>query len=221
MARFLRLGTLLAMLGVVAASTALASIPEPSPVSTVPCLVYCPTADLTYKVTVKDAGGNLISGASVEVRVSSGINTKICWCTAGGQAPSAGVKKTGVISFTSITDGSGVAKFTLGAGGCVNYSQATNRIVEVYANSIKIGEVCAVSSDAVDQNGRLPIDSGYAPTACEVGLSDFTYLAAAWLGGGSAAQKLCGDLNTLAGAGLGDLVIWAPHSIGAHSCTKL
>jgi hypothetical protein len=221
MARFLRLGTLLAMVGVVAASAALANVPDPAS-STVPKLIYCPKADLTYKVTVRDGSSNPIPAASVEVRINSAINGKICWCTAGGDAPSAGVKKTGVVSFTKTADGSGVAHFKLGAGGCVPYV-AGSRIVEVFANTIKIGEVGTASPDVVDHTGKLPFDTGYAPTVCEVGAADATYLTPAFKTnpGASASSKTCGDLNSVGGAGLADVVIFTPHANGAHSCTKL
>lgn len=215
MARFLRLGTLLAMVGVFAASAALAGIPDPL-LSTVPNLVYCPKADLTYKVTVMSGLGPVAS-ASVEVRINSAINGKLCWCTAGGDAPSAGTKKTGVVSFTKTASLGGVAEFKIGAGGCVAQVLGS-RFVEVFANGVKIGQVGCLSPDAVDQTGKLPFDTGYAPTQCEVGLSDSSYLTPAFKG---TVANFCADFNSVGGVTLADVVIFTPHAKGAHSCTKL
>lgn len=214
MARFLRLGTLLAMVGVLAASTALAGIPDPL-LSTVPNVVYCPKADLTYKVTVMSSLGP-VGGASVEVRINGAINNKLCWCTAGGDAPSSGsTKNASPVSFTKTANGVGVASFNIAAGGCVARVPAS-RIIEVFANSIKIGEVGGLSPDAVDQTGKLPFDTGYNPTQCEVGLADSSYLTPAFKG----AANFCGDFNSSGSVSLADVVIFTPHAKGAHSCTR-
>jgi hypothetical protein len=229
MARFLRLGTLLAMVGVLAASSALAGIVDPA-LSSVPNLVFCPTADVTYKVTAMSSLGPVV-GATIEVRVNTtanGANPKICWCTVGGQATSGGTKKstTSTVSFTSTTNGVGVAEFKIAAGGCVTHLVGV-RFVEVFGNSIKIGQVGAISPDAVDQTGKLPTDTGYAPNdgapipapACVVGLSDTSYLTPAFKG---TVFNVCGDFAfPYAVVGLSDVTTFTPHIKGAHACSRL
>jgi len=234
MARFLRLGTLLAMVGVLAASSALAGIVDPA-LSSVPNLVYCPTADVTYKVTAMSSLGPVV-GATIEVRVNTGaaiapnqsMNPSICWCTVGGQATSGGVKKStaSTVSFTATTNGVGVAEFKIAAGGCIPVLN-TVRFVEVFGNSIKIGHVGAISPDAVDQTGKLPTDTGYAPndggspplSACVVGLSDSSYLTPAFKG---TVFNVCGDYAfPYAVVGLSDVTTFTPHIKGAHTCSRL
>jgi len=108
-----------------------------------------------YNVTILGAGGP-INGAVVQVRMIAPGDTLACWCDTP-VGPRSYV-------FQQVTNSSGVARFIIGGGGCIQYDLAAtpgnlNYAGEVYADGVRMQEFGVVSSDAVDTAGRRATDT--------------------------------------------------------------
>jgi hypothetical protein len=136
-----------------------ANVPDAG-MSVVPNVVYDPDGLLSYTVRVRDALGDPVVGALVEIVFSTGADAMVCWCP--GQAHP-------VISTT--TNSSGDASVNIFAGGCID-PDSVSAPVEVLANSVSLAVVGAVSTDVWDNNGVYPWQ-GWTPGGyCTCGLSD-------------------------------------------------
>lgn len=212
---FLRRGFTLAIMGIACASLASANVPDPGLSNAPRCVGISPTGALTYAVTVVGSGGP-ISSASVDLRFTTAGDTLICWCnTVPGPRPRV---------LNAVSNGSGVASFSITAGGCIEYGLAAIPGVldfagEIFADGVKLQEFGTVSPDAVDAAGKLPTTLAggvWNPAgACATGLADAvqhtTPLA-------TATYQWCTDLNCDNATGLADATILTPFLAGAATC---
>ena len=106
----LLLGVLVA--AVVVPVAVYAGIPDPS-LSDAPNVIYSPGGNLEYIVTVNGSSGP-ISGATVQVIFSPEADSLVQWCV-GQTHP----------TIEATTDANGEAHFFIGAGGCIDPSQAS------------------------------------------------------------------------------------------------
>lgn len=223
MIRNLRSVMALTACGVLAAVVASANVPVPE-LSTVPrCFQLHPSVALAnavpanaakYNVTILGIGGP-ISAASVELRMITPGDTLVCWCnTPAGPRP---------YVFQMSTNPSGVARFVIGGGGCIQYGLAAipgsrDFAGEVFADGIRMQEFGTVSSDAVDSSGRRPTDTmpGWEPgLICAAGLADAVEHTNPLA---TNTYDYCTDFNCDNQSGASDAVIVTPFLAGAASC---
>jgi hypothetical protein len=210
----LRRGVTAAVMGIAIASLASANVPDEN-LSNVPnCLGISPTGALTYSVTIVGSGGPIASSA-VSLRFTTAGDTLICWCnTVPGPRPRV---------LNGVTNGVGVANFSITAGGCIQYALVAIPGVldfagEVFADNVKMQEFGTVSPDAVDSAGRLPTTTtslwdpaGICATGLADGVQHTTPLS-------TAIYEWCTDINCDLAVGLADATILTPFLAGAASC---
>ena len=182
----------LVALGMLWTAVARAGIPDPL-LSTIRDIHYCPAGDFTYQCTIVGSQGP-IDQANVQLVFSGAADSKVCWRSSPAQTHP-------IVSAT--TNAAGIATFMIAAGGCINPAAVSGGVaVTVFANGFNMGNKAAVSPDAVDGNGKLPTDVGYAPGAtCQVGLSDASFHTPALKGG---PYAICTDMNGDGAVGLSD-----------------
>jgi hypothetical protein len=216
----LRKALMLAVCGALAVGVASANVPDPN-LSTVPeCLIITPgnlgSLD-DYNVTIAGSGGT-ITGALVEVRFNAVGDTLTCWCNSNaGPRP---------YTFSSSTNGSGVATFQIRGGGCIEKGLAaipgnSDFAGEIYADGVKMQEFGTVSSDAVDNSGDRPTDTGnvWDPAgSCASGLADAVEHGTPL---GSSAYDWCTDINCDGAVGLADGGYVTSALSQATACTEL
>jgi len=210
MARFARMILLAGSVGILAASLALANIPQKD-LSTVPaCVIVAPDGGLDYTVNVVGSIGP-VNGSDVELFVFPDPDGLVCWCS-GQSHP----------SILGVTDANGDATFNIAAGGCVDAARLGDIVYRVYADGIPIGEGSTqeegaiVSPDAVNESGALPTANGYSADAlCAVTLSDAVFHTGPIV---TAVYEKCTDFNSDAVINVSDAVIVTPYIIGATSC---
>lgn len=220
----LRKVLMLTVCGALAAGAASANVPVPS-LSTVPeCILITPAPAIAnalagnagkYNVTIVGTGGP-IAGSFVEVRFNVVGDSLTCWCnTNAGPRP---------YVFTGNTDGAGVARFVIEAGGCIEKGLTAipgnaDYAGEVSADGVKMQEFGTVSPDAVDNSGKRPTEfSGgvWDPAGnCAAGLADAVEHGTPL---GSGAYDWCTDLNCDGSVGASDGVIVTPFLGQAGSC---
>ncbi len=197
----LLLGVLVA--GLLVPAAVLAGIPDPS-LSDVPNVFYAPGGTQEYIVTVNGSSGP-IDGATVQLVFSDEADTLIAWCV-GQTHP----------SISATTDINGEAHFFIGAGGCVEPAATAGGLVcEVFANGVKLAEVGAVSSDAVDNAGTLPTSGWVVTSSTSVGLADASFHAAPLTSG---TYSYCSDVNSDGIVGLTDATILATDIVPGSGC---
>ena len=204
----LRLLLALTVLSVGAWGVAYAGVPDPA-LSTVPKVLTSPghpTTALDYVVTVVGADGP-IDSALVQLVFSTEATNLICWCT--------GQTKPIVETYTNV---SGVARFQIFGGGCLNPANVVNPPVQVFANGILLKQVGIVSLDPVDDTGKLPYQVGYNPAgACKAALSDATFITPPIKTG---AVNFCTDLDGDNDTDLTDAILFTPAIKAGYTCTE-
>jgi len=197
--------------GILAASLAMANIPDAS-VSTVPeCMIVSPDGALDYTVNVSGLLGP-INGAQVEIFIYNDADALVSWCT--GQVHP---------SILGTTDPNGNETFNIAAGGCVDAARFGAEVYRVYADGIPIGEAsqfspgAIVSPDAVNEAGLLPTAGSYAADAtAQVTLSDAVFHTGPIV---TATLEKCTDFNSDGFINVSDAVIVTPYIILATFCT--
>ncbi|NNF06874.1 MAG: hypothetical protein HKN21_08940 [Candidatus Eisenbacteria bacterium] len=208
MARFFRISLVLAIVGMFAATAAMANIPDPALSNCPAFLTITPDGSFTYTVTVNGATGP-VNGSLVEIRVSAQADPVVCWCV--GQVHP---------SITAVTNASGEADFNIAGGGCVSAAGLGGGAVvaQVLADGIELCQIEINSPDAVDSGGFLPTDDDYVGDAnCVVGLADAVFHTGPIAGG---TAEVCSNFtdpydDTVA---LGDAVIVTPYIVNGTSC---
>lgn len=221
----LRKVLMLAACGALAAGVASANVPVPSLSTVRECLLITPSTAIAnglagnagkYNVTIAGTGG-VIAGSLVELRFITVGDTLTCWCSSNsGPRP---------YVFAQSTDGSGIARFVIAAGGCIEKGLpaipgTVDYAGEVYADGVKMQEFGTVSPDAVDGNGKRPTEfSGgvWDPAGnCAAGLADAVEHGTPL---GSSNYDWCTDFNCDGAVGSSDGVIITPFLSQAASCT--
>lgn len=170
MTGLVRKASLLAVLGLLAASVAVAGVPDPTQ-STIPAyidLVACsggvPDPYGLFTVTVNDAAGNPVEGCEVAVVFNSDL--KVYDVIPGLVVDCAGNK------VVAISDASGVATFTI-TGATIN---ATGNPVgsgangaTIYACEVALGQATVA---VFDENGAV-LTTGISGTDLSAWLADF------------------------------------------------
>lgn len=184
-----------------------AGVPDPA-LSTVPKVLTSPghpTTALDYVVTVVGASGP-IDSALVQLVFSSEAAGLVCWCS--------GQTRPIIEKYTNV---SGVARFQIFGGGCLNPASVSNPPVQVFANGILLKTVGIGSTDPVDDTGKLPSQVGYNPAgSCKAALSDATFITPAIKTG---AINYCTDLDGDGDTDLTDAVLFTPAIKSGYSCT--
>jgi hypothetical protein len=161
---------------------------------------------LDYVVTVVGASGP-IDSALVQLVFSTEATNLICWCT--------GQTKPIVEKYTNA---SGVARFQIFGGGCLNPANVSNPPVQVFANGILLKQVGIASVDPVDDAGKLPYQVGYNPAgSCKSALSDATFITPAIKTG---AANYCTDLDGDGDTDLTDAILFTPAVKAGYICTR-
>jgi len=189
--------------GVLVAGNAWSATPDPA-LSTVPNVVVEPGGALAYKVTVVSVDGP-VSGAIVRLHLTPEAEPLVGWCSGQGHP-----------DIDATTDGSGVATFNVGAGGCVNPAALSAPPVQVFANGILLRQVGIVSADAVDDAGKLPTQGWNPGPTLKVALSDAVFHTPSLKTG---AYSFCTDMNSDGFCNLTDAVILTPPIKTGHVCT--
>jgi hypothetical protein len=193
------------LVGALTASVSLAGVPDPD-LSTVPNVIVNPDGSFEYKVTVVGGDGP-IDSALVQIVFSAETDGLLCWCT-GQDHP--------VVE--AFTDASGCAIFNIAAGGCIDSSLvASPPAVEVFANSIKIGEPGVVSPDVVDPSGNRAQEGWDPDGTCLVSAGDAVEHTPAIV---NATLSFCTDLNSDGEVSPGDAVLITPAIVDGSSCTQ-
>jgi hypothetical protein len=144
MHRLPTIGSLAALLTLVAISTARADIPSPANSSVPPCFVGCPMGDIAFTVVVRDAANNPQPGSSVLLDFST--CPEVSFCTM--QEPGTVINGSHA---TRVTDAFGATTFHLRAGGLCPSGH-----VRVFADGVPLGDRPIVSTD---QDGNLKVDA--------------------------------------------------------------
>ena len=185
-----------------------AGVPDPN-LCTVPKVLTSPShpsAALDYVVTVVGADGP-IDSALVQLVFSTEATNLVCWCT--GQAKP-------IVEVYS--NASGVARFQIFGGGCLNPSTVVNPPVQVFANGILLREVGIASTDPVDNTGKTPNQVGYNPAgSCASALSDASFITPAIKTG---AVNYCTDLDGDNDTDLTDAILFTPAIKAGYVCTE-
>lgn len=126
---------------------AAAAVPSPSNSTLDPCLLVCPSGDMTYHVLVRDFAANPVAGSSVVIDLCPATTVHLCPPT-----PNDGYVIAGGCQVVKTTDAQGVASFQIRAGGV--WSGAP---VNVYADGVLMRSLSAVSSP--DQDGNLIVNA--------------------------------------------------------------
>ncbi|NNF07260.1 MAG: hypothetical protein HKN21_10915, partial [Candidatus Eisenbacteria bacterium] len=127
-------------------------------------ITLTPDASFSVSITVNGTTGP-VSGALVELRIRAAADPLICWESGQGHP-----------SITGITNGSGVATFNIGGGGCVDPQRFGQAAVDVFADGVKLAEVGVNSPDVVNSMGELPTAQNYVQDPlCIVGLADAVF----------------------------------------------
>jgi hypothetical protein len=204
--RTILLSTLAVLLGA-AWGQANAGVPDPG-LSTVPNVITSPAhpnTNLDYVVTVVGADGP-IDSALVQLVFSTEASNLVCWCT--GQARPI---------VQAYSNASGVARFQIFGGGCLNPSTVVNPPVQVFANGVFLKQVGIVSVDPVDDTGKTPNQVGYNPAgSCKSALSDASFVTPSLKSG---SYNFCTDFNTDLLVNLADAVIVTPAIKVGYVCT--
>jgi hypothetical protein len=211
MARFARMILLAGSVGILAASLAVANIPQ-ADLSTVPsCMIVSPDGALDYTVEVIGSIGP-VNGADVEILVYTDADALVSWCV-GQNHP----------SILGNTDANGQYTFNIAAGGCVDAIRHGDVVYRVFADGVPIGEGspqlpgAIVSPDAVNEAGLLPTDGDYvADTESAVTLADAVFHTGPIV---TAVLEQCTDFNSDDVINVSDAVIVTPYIINATSCT--
>ena len=185
-----------------------AGVPDPA-LSTVPKVLTSPghpSTSLDYVVTVVGASGP-IDSALVQLVFSTEATNLICWCT--------GQTKPIVEKYTNA---SGVARFQIFGGGCLNPANVSNPPVQVFANGILLKQVGIASVDPVDDAGKLPYQVGYNPAgSCKSALSDATFITPPIKTG---AANYCTDLDGDGDTDLTDALMVTPSVKQGATCEE-
>jgi hypothetical protein len=191
--------------GILWAGVASAGLPDPD-FSDVPNVLYTPGASLEYTVYVGSPDGP-VAGALVEIQFSEEAMALACWCS--GQENS-------VIQGT--TDGSGMASFFIGGGGCLDPDSLSGPPVAVYADGRWLAEVGCVSIDVVDNNGNYPWQ-GWTPGGgiCSAGTSDAIIHTPPFSLGN---YSFCSDLDSDGAVTLSDAIVATPGLSNGFSCPQ-
>lgn len=217
MLRHLRRVVVLTACGVLAAGMASANVPVPELSSVKKCLQISPntaiatSAGFIYRATIVGSGGPIASSV-VEVKFQTQGDTIVCWCSPRPAKPAV---------FSASANLSGVASFTIAAGGCIPWNfnlPGTNEFAgEVYADGVRMQEFGTVSPDVVDGGGKRATDiPRWLPgTNCGAGLGDAaehtTPLA-------MNTYDWCTDLNCDSGVGAADAVLVTPFLSAFANC---
>jgi hypothetical protein len=214
MDRFLRRVLALAVVGVALATVASANVPDPTLSHVKDCVVVSPNCGLVYQCTILGSGGP-VNASTVEIRFNTPGDTLICWClTVPGPRPR---------SFFASTNVSGVATFTITAGGCIQNGLAAipgsnDFACEIFADGIKMQEAGVVSPDAVDNAGNIATDTTvlWDPAgSCRVGLADAVQHTTPL---STAVYQWCTDITCDDVCGVADAVVLTPCLANAANC---
>ncbi len=197
MARFLRISLIAAAVMALAATGAMANIPDAS-LSNVPdYLTVTPTGDFDIVIQVNGPQGG-VNSAVVDIEFSADATGLIAWADpipASAATPVHYETTPGepYRAYRVTADANGEARIKIAAGGCLTPSGFDDFgggpfIVQVRADNVFLGEVAVNSPDAVNKDGYLPTDSALEASTCaggtsEVGLADASFAAAAITGG--------------------------------------
>ncbi len=167
---------------------AASGVPDPS-LSTVPGVLVAP-GGTTYCVTIVGASGP-VAAAAVELRYSAGADTAACWCSSQTRPVPA-----------AVTNGSGVACFTISGGACIDPS-VTGFGIDVYVNDIFLKRIGQKSPDVVKT------------AVCTVSLADAVAFTTPL---STANYSYCYDLVEDNVVGLSDAVAFTPFAATAATC---
>jgi hypothetical protein len=136
-----RIRALLPALLLALAAPAVAGVPAPPPISTVPsCLVACPMGDIPFEVTVRDLANNPVVGATVVIDFSSCPGAHLC------EFPPPPYNQNLVTrQVSAVTDATGKVTFPLQVGGT-----CASNAVRLYADGVQLA---AYGLASPDQNG--------------------------------------------------------------------
>jgi len=208
---------LLALVGVFAATAAVANIPDPN-LSDVPDMItITPDGSFAYTVTIIGAQGP-VNGANVEIRLTGFADPVAAWCL--GQAHP---------SMFGTTDANGQASFNIAGGGCVrNAANSLGEVVsQVFADGIEMAQPDINSPDVVNASGVLYTDAtfvfddtngdGTGTPVARVGLSDAVFHTGPIANGlVEPCTNFTAPFNDV--VALGDAVIVTPFIVFGASC---
>lgn len=141
-----RTAQLLATLLLVAMpATLLAAVPSPANSTLPACLTVCASGDLTFSVTVRDLGNNLVPNSYVVLDLGSCPAFVVCADCADTYVYDAPTRTLGKIG-----DASGRVDFSICGGGACDVP------VSIYADGVLLG---ARTLAVTDQNGDLSVDA--------------------------------------------------------------
>jgi hypothetical protein len=135
--------TLLAI--TVMAVPAIAGVPNPANSNVDPCVVFCPSGDITFHVTVRDAASNPVANSTVVLDFGTCTGLVVCASVGPGIIWDPAARTMRVIS-----DAAGRAFFTAHAGGVCAGG------VNVFADGIPLRTGLTLASP--DQNGSLLVN---------------------------------------------------------------
>jgi len=195
----IRKATILVALGLVAASAAMAGIPDaahctvPTYIKVVGTNAGTPDTRGTFTITVRDIGNIPVSGSVVTLNFNACSDMKLCNGVSGAScAPS---------FVTATTNASGVATFTVVGGGLAgSVAGLSTACVEIRASGYLLGNAYA---NVYDLNGAV---AGAGKNG--VLISDMPLWSIDWAGG-SGSYKARADYNQNGAVGINDLPIWA------------
>jgi len=155
----------LPLLGLVLATSAGADVPAPNASHVDPCLVFCPTGDITFHVVVRNQVGIPVPGATVDIEYSACPGFHLC--SPSGSEPYEHISLPGFEVIRVIADGAGQANFPVRAGGT-----CAAGLVNVYADGILLAQRALASPDQDGDGDVDPADSVLLQS--KLGLNDPT-----------------------------------------------
>ena len=148
------------LLIVLAATAAMAQVPDPTNSSVGACFAVCPAGDLAFDVVVRDFAHNPVVGANVVISLKNRPAVNLCPTQEPGTA--IGVSPTEGIAASRFTGLGGLASFHLRAGGL-----CPGAMIQVFADAVPMGTRAVGSTD---QDGNLVVDAAdHALALAEVG----------------------------------------------------
>lgn len=121
-------------------------VPSPFSSSLDPCVAFCPTADLTFHVTVRDLANNPVAGSSVVLDFSACPGLKVCTPVGPGI-----VWNPGPRTMQMTADAAGQAFFSAHAGGVCASS------VRVFADGVQL-HAGLLTLTSPDQDASLVVN---------------------------------------------------------------
>ena len=151
----------MALVSLLAAPAAHASVPSPSNSIVDPCFLLEPAGTLAFTVVVRDLASNPIANTSIVIDYCA--CPELMLCESGGLRPQIATSCT----IEGVSDASGTRVFKMkGGGGCGGTA------IKVYADGVLLAQIRAASPD---QNGDLSVDAADATLlATKVGGTDLT-----------------------------------------------